>query len=193
MRPVEYLGHVEPIVCSLFHALLQADKKAEAEHRIIDPMLRYHYYQIERWSKPDEYDAERVNSAHVRAKEAREALLLIGTASSSAASAILQTAKQCIALAWPKADGLQKGRKVGSQSLASVIWHARNQALHFEEGLPKNKDTRACLTVLGREFGLDVAVLETSPRSLARDIVALLGWIDYQSFANDMVALLNEP
>lgn len=193
MRPVDYLGHVEPILCTLFHALHQADERAFAKHRVLDPMLRYHRYQIQRWSKPEEYDAERLTYAHASEQEAHQALLLINTASSSAASAILQTAKQCIAMAWPGADRLKKGRDVGSQPLASVIWHARNQALHFEEGLPKNEHTLACLKVLSREFELDVAVLATSPRSLARDIVALLEWHDYRSFANDMIALLNEP
>ena len=121
-------------------------------------------------------------------RESNEALLLIDTAT-AAAGAILQMAHQCIALAWPIKQRLDKGRLVGSQHLSSVIWNGRNQTMHFEDGKPNNQ-TPNCLDILHKEFSLDISDLASKPRSLAKDIIGLLGWHSYEIFANDINEML---
>ncbi|MGZ8216910.1 hypothetical protein [Methylomagnum sp.] len=192
MKPIDYLAKVESTVFALFQAIAAADEKAAAEHKVLSPMFDYYSYEFERWSHIEEYDDERLNYVHSRAAEAREALLLINTASAAASGAILQISKQCISMAWPKNIRLTKGRLIGSQRLSEIIWYARNQALHFETG-NLNKDTKQSIELLGQEFGLDLAGLDHNPRSLARDVISLLGWKNYEIFAREMVDLLEEP
>lgn len=179
MKAVEYLSTIEPITVALFTALGDAERKREEKHRYLEPKSRY---------------LERLNYAHSRA-EAHQALLLIDGASAAAAGAVLQIARLCISIRdWPEDQRPHKGRKIGSQALASVIWYSRNQAVHFEEGDPKSKKTRHCLDLLHKECGLEIGNLDATPRrSLARQVINLLGWHSYELFAKDMVTLLAEP
>lgn len=192
MKAIDYLSRVEPIAQALFAALHATDEKEREERKYFEPKFEYLKFQFEHWSQIEEYDDERLNYAHSRAGEAHQALLLIDTAGASAAGAIIQIAKLCISMAWEAPARFEKGRLIGSQPLANVIWHARNQALHFEEGAPKNKDTRECLEKLSKEVGLDCGQLNQSPRSLARQIVKILEWENYEMFSKDMHALLSE-
>jgi hypothetical protein len=193
MKAVDYLSCIEPVVVSLFNALLDAESRRESEQRYLEPKFRYLSYQFSHWSQVEEHDDERLNYTHSRAREAHQALLLIDSASAAAAGAILQVARLCVSMAWTNDQSQLKGRRVGTQALASVIWHTRNQALHFEDGIPKNEKTRACLEMLHNECGLDTAQLDSIPRSLARQVIGILGWHSYELFAKDMVALLAEP
>ena len=178
---------------ALFDALVQSDRRAVEEQKVAGPEFHYYQYQFERWSQIEEYDEpERLNATYARVAEAQQALLLIGTASSAAAGSVLQIARLCISMAWQKEHRLSKGRLIGSQPISSVIWHTRNQALHFEDGVPQNQQTTRCLELLRDEVGLDISKLEETPRSLARDVIALLGWHSYYPFATDMVTLLKE-
>jgi len=192
VRAVEYLGRVEPVCRSMFDALHAAEHQAENERRYLEPQFEYLRFQFEHWSQIEEYDDQRLNYAHSRAGEAHQALLLIDTAAAAAAGSILQIAKLCISMAWPSTDRFSKGRMVGSQHLSRVIWQARNQALHFEEGMPRDRRTRECIEALSVEVGLDIRQLAETPRSLAKDVVGLLGWHSYEGFARDMCAMLDE-
>jgi len=176
---------------SLFEALQTADMRAEMELRYLEPAYRHYSFEFECQSSLARYDGERLNHYNLRATEAREALLLIDTASASVAGAILQTSRQCVSMAWPK-ERLNKGRLVGSQTLSSVIWYTRNQALHFEDGIPNNPNTLKCIELLEVEMGLQSTGLDHTSRSLARDVIRILGWVDYASYAKDMVRLLEK-
>lgn len=191
MKPVEYLSKIEPIVIALFDALIHAERRAQGEHNILAPMLEYHKYQLVSLSQTNEYDNASIIYSDKKVADAREALFLIHTASEAAASAVLQIAKQCVSMAWPIGEHkFNKGRLVGSQPLSSVIWHARNQALHFEDG-KSYPATKKCLNLLQSELGLDISNLKSKPRSLAKDIFKLLEWHSYVNFADDMKALLD--
>lgn len=191
MKPIDYLSKVEPIVIALFDALAHAERRSAEEHKILAPKREFHKYQSERFLQSAGYDDERSKSHGKKVAEANEALLLIHTATSAAAGGVLQIAKQCISMAWTEEENrFNKGRLMGSQHLSSVIWHARNQALHFEEGVSKNTGTRQCIDRLHSELGLDNSDLGSKPRSLAKDVIALLEWHSYENFAKDMGVML---
>ena len=61
--------------------------------------------------------------------------------------------------------------------------------MHFEDGKPNNQ-TQNCLDILHKEFSLDISDLASKPRSLAKDIIGLLGWHSYEIFANDINEML---
>jgi hypothetical protein len=190
MEPIEYLAKVEPIVVSIFQALTHAERKSADEYRIHSPRLDFYNYKLSQKSgQTDGQIDEQQENYCVKARESNEALLLIDTATAAAAGAILQIAHQCIALAWKKPPRLNKGRFVGSQHLSSVIWNGRNQAMHFEDGKSKMQ-TKNCLNILQLEFSLDMSDLDSRPRSLAKDIIELLGWYSYEIFSNDMNEML---
>jgi len=192
MKPVEYLGKVEPIVIALFEAILASERKASQEHLLYWAKHEYHCHQLEYDSETAGDDDKKRHHAS-QAAEAKEELLLINAASAAACGAVLQIAQQCIAMAWPEpAVRQRKGRLLGSQALSAVICNARNQALHFEEGNLRN-GTKGCIDLLHKELKLDTLDLSGTRRSLAKDILSLLGWHSYELFAKDMVALLAEP
>ncbi len=186
MKPIDYLTKIEPINVLLFEAVLAADLIAEAERGYLKPQYEYHAFEFNRNSATEEND-------NLKLAELRESIVLINTGGSSAAGAILQTSKQCISMAWNDEERFSKGRKIGTQYLSSVIWHARNQALHFEEGVSTNPKTRECITLLESDVGLDVRDLGGIPRSLAREILIILKWENYESYARDMVNMLEMP
>lgn len=190
MKPIDYLSKIEPIVITLFQVLVHAERRAAEEHKIWKPMREFHEYHSERFSQSAGDDDERSKSHGKKVAEANQTLLLIHTATAAAAGGVLQIARQCISMVWTEEENrFNKGRLLGSQHLSSVIWHARNQALHFEEGVSKNAGTRQCIDQLHNELGLDNSDLRLRPRSLAKDVIALLGWHSYESFAQDMNAL----
>lgn len=104
----------------------------------------------------------------------------------SLSGALLQIAKQGISIVHGSLANCPDGRTIGDETLKNVIWHARNQSLHFEEGnyrLPVVE----CFKTLENDFGLK---FNLSDKNLSKDIVDLLGWKDYSVYESDMVSLL---
>lgn len=192
MLPHQYLARVEPVVMAFYEALRQAEIAACAERVYLEPEYEYRRYQFEIAESMDDFDDSRLKYMHGRAAEAHEAILLLDTAAAAAAGAVLQTAKQCITLAWPdETIRLTKGRVIGkTQPLSAVIWYGRNQDQHFDEGFPMHKKTRNCINKLAEEAGLNIDHIGIRPRSLAKDILQIIGWIDYGSYVKGMNELL---
>lgn len=194
MKPIDYLSKIEPVLQSQFSSIVAAERILYAERRYIEPEFDHHKFELERWSNLEEVDDLRVHDAHLRKNAAHQTLLLADVACAAAASAILQIAKQCVSMAFSGSARFSKGRVIGkSQHLSAVIWHARNHALHFEEGWPTNSGTEKSLLLLQAEVGLNVKVLRNTTKSLAYEILKILGWHSYESFAKDMVNLLETP
>ncbi|MFD2111098.1 hypothetical protein [Thiorhodococcus fuscus] len=175
----------------LFESYQHARMVAANEKWVFEPQRQYYSYIFEHRAAIESYDDETLDHYYGKLAEAHKALLLANVAVGAVAGAILQVARQCISLAWPASDGrMKKGRLVGSQYLSSVIWHARNQALHFEEGMPTNPNTKQSLQLLSQEFGIQIKSLNESPRVLAVEIFEVLGWGGYEDYAKDMVEML---
>lgn len=193
MEPIEFIHRVEAMSIKLFESYLHARMATVYEQKALIPQQHYYAYIYEHRLDIQSYNDETVNHCIGRLADVHKALLLTNIATGAVAGAILQIARQCISLAWPTTkERMNKGRMVGSQHLSSVIWHARNQALHFEEGIPKNENTRKSIELLSDEFSIPIDNLNKSPRPLSVEILEILEWNNYEAYAKDIVGMLNQ-
>lgn len=107
----------------------------------------------------------------------------------SIAGAILQIAKQGIVIAHGSLTNCPTGRIVGAEALRNVIWQARNQAMHWEEGTFRSP-VLACFASLESSFGATLRLEATSPTNLAKEILDILGWHSYPEYIADMVRII---
>lgn len=63
--------------------------------------------------------------------------------------------------------------------------------MHFEEGIPKNEKTRNSIMSLSKDFNIFVDDLDQNPRSLSFEILNILEWYNYETYAKDMLQMLN--
>lgn len=97
---------------------------------------------------------------------------------------LLQYGKQGISLHYgKKRTGCPDGRIVAGITLHEIIWQARNQALHWEEG-SFHKPTTKCFEHLATNA--DTVFAQFKNRSLAFEILGLLGWNRAEAFFADM-------
>jgi|GEM_PF-1210302 len=127
--------------------------------------------------------------------------VLIGVA----AGAILQIAKQALSMGYE--DPLNRapaGRSVSCSCVRDLIWHGRNQAMHYED-TRLEPDLNSDGKVIDRRYRSSWVetfrkLHEKNPdrfqmthpfRSLAKDVLDALGWTDdYSKLENDMKVLL---
>jgi hypothetical protein len=102
---------------------------------------------------------------------------------SALAGAVLQVAKQALALRHGCKPDIVNARRIGSQSVVEVIWEGRNHAMHWDEGAPRNK-VKDMLTALTS----DVRTTVVPGRNNCLSILGALGW----KSANDVVADLEQ-
>lgn len=105
---------------------------------------------------------------------------------SALAGTALQYAKQGISVVHGSLGSCPNGRSLGSLALKNVVWQARNQASHWEDGNLHPPVVR-CFETLKTEQ--DAAFGDYNQRSLAYEVVALLNWRDWASFEADMQSL----
>lgn len=97
---------------------------------------------------------------------------------------LLQYAKQGLSLQFGKERiGCPPGREVAGLHLHDVIWYGRNQALHWEEGT-FHKPTEKIFEQLAAS--VSPVFSEYKLRSLAYEVVQLLGWRQTDDFMRDM-------
>lgn len=101
---------------------------------------------------------------------------------------ILQIAKQGISLVHGRLANAPNGRLVGNSPLKDVVWQARNQALHYEEGNFKPPVVEL-FAALEQSHGATFSLATHSQKSLAKQVVHLLGWTTYESYLADAQAL----
>lgn len=101
-------------------------------------------------------------------------------------SGLLQIAKQGISIVHGGLKKCPDGRPVGTQTLRDVVWQARNQTMHYEEG-NCHPAVVAVFTTLASEF--NIVFNNYNKQNLAFEIVQLLGWINYDNYKSDMISL----
>jgi hypothetical protein len=106
-----------------------------------------------------------------------------------ACGALLQLGKKGIATAHGKRTAAPPGRMLGSQPLRDVVWGARNQAMHAEEGAYR-EETLSVFRRLSADFGSKFYLDSTVRQSRASEVCELLGWTEYAAFEKDMRDLL---
>lgn len=105
------------------------------------------------------------------------------------AGSILQIVKQGISIVHGSLVAAPDGRKIGTASLKDVVWQARNQAIHYEEGKFR-KDVTDLFAILEREQGAEFSLAKYPNQSRAKQVITLLGWTDYAAYVSDMQSLL---
>lgn len=103
------------------------------------------------------------------------------------AGSLLQFAKQGIALQYGRnKKGCPSGRNLGSQGVSEVIWQARNQASHWEDGVFSTL-VNECFDKLATE--VDPRFADYKVRNLAYDVVSMLDWREFADFETDLLSL----
>lgn len=102
--------------------------------------------------------------------------------------ALLQIAKQGISLVHGGMAKAPAGRDIGGVSLRDVIWQARNQSLHHEEGRPK-EPVVSVFASLERTYGPAFSLTLHARQNRAKQVVDLLRWRTYDSYLGDARSL----
>jgi hypothetical protein len=86
--------------------------------------------------------------------------------------------------------GLQespRGRKIAGVNLRGVVWQGRNQAMHYFEEKDPSEHLETIFGALAKE---NPVFKEYEGKSLAVDVVDLLGWSSLERFNEDLASLL---
>lgn len=111
--------------------------------------------------------------------------LLLGVS----AGAILQICKQTLSIAYGKRANGPKGKSVSSSCIRDLIWHGRNQSMHYEETRDNSSWVEEFRTLNTHYPGKFEMVRPY--RSLALDVLDLLEWTsDYEKLDSDMRGLI---
>lgn len=138
----------------------------------------------------------RMTSAHKNAEALRVEMATIQAsigarqqAIQAIAAAVLQIAKQGMSLVYGSVKDVPQGRVIGALPIRDIIWYGRNQALHFEEGAPRNH-VAVLFSQLGAEHGHKFSLKQHIKQSRAKQVLELLEWDSYEQYLADMVTLL---
>jgi len=107
------------------------------------------------------------------------------SAAESISAALLQIARQGISYKFTHVDLCKKkARDIGSQPVQEVIWYARNQSMHYEDGSYYD-GTQECFDKIVSEFGLEeftVGAGKGKDLNLALKVIQLLEWDKYEQY-----------
>lgn len=110
-------------------------------------------------------------------------------ATQAIAGAVFQIAKQGISLVHGGPSTAPTGRTIGSLPIRDIIWQARNQSMHYEEGNFK-KALTDLFAKLETEQGPQFSLTAHHKQNRAKQVLDLLGWSSYSTYMQDMQALL---
>jgi hypothetical protein len=103
--------------------------------------------------------------------------------------AILQIAKQGISTAHGSLSRCPDGRSIGTEKLKNVIWQARNQSMHYEEGNFRPPLIN-CFYKLEASCGSKFSLTLNAGKNLSHDVLKELGWKNYLGYESDMQSLI---
>lgn len=206
MRIADYLTEIEHAASSLIDTIWSEQLKlqeVEAEIGKLQPIVEHNYRRaldIQHFAEdPDDVmmgvgmywdnyfgEDKRLYHTDVQRQELANKVASHAFSVASLSAALLQHAKQGISLSHGGATNCPSGRSIGSQSLKSIIWEARNQSLHWEEGNFR-QGVNNCFNTLAGE--IDQKYSQYLNRNMAFDVVDLLGWRSFGDFRNDMLLL----
>lgn len=169
---------------------------------VAEQRLKVHQWDFQTSDLNDDFSDAYVMAAFARAARAgqerdeigREAARLQAAVGAQQAAvqaicgSILQIAKQGISLVHGSLAAAPGGRLVGSSQLKDVVWQARNQALHYEEGHFRPA-VIALFAALEQSHGATFSLAAHAQKSLAKQVVHLLGWTTYEIYLADATAL----
>ncbi|NHN25035.1 hypothetical protein FIA58_005025 [Flavobacterium jejuense] len=107
----------------------------------------------------------------------------------SLSMSLLQIAKQGISASYGNLNDCPSGRTLGTETLKNIIWQARNQSLHCEEGSPHNA-VKNCFQNLQNDFGEKFNLSNDYKDNKAKNIIDLLCWNKYENYKRDLIYLI---
>lgn len=215
MKIKDYLTEIEPAATTVIEEIHREERHVADLSRTLAHLTKATaegYANVEQINKMDEYlssipgyqdDDPLLSTAiywytffgvgkerHRTDKDLREAMLRLAAhdfARNAMSGSLLQFAKQGLSIRYGKSlSACPKGRLIGSQSITDVIWQGRNQAIHWEEG-QFHSATEATLKQIAKDFCSPYD--QYASRSLAYEIVSVLGWQSFADFSKDLLAL----
>ncbi len=115
-----------------------------------------------------------------------QSLAILPAALNAISGALLQISKQGISVVYGGLGACPPGRLVAGVALKDVIWQARNQSMHFEDGVFSGA-VQTCFAQLAFNAG---AAFTLGPVNLAHNVVQLLGWSNQANYEKDLMSLL---
>lgn len=202
----QYLQDTEFATRNLFGLATDEERQLKARSEGLsqtEQRLKVHQWDFQTSDLNDDFSDAYVMAAFSRAaKAAQEVERLKGEVATLQASvgthqhaiqaiagAILQIAKQGIALVHSGLVAAPAGRALGSLTVRDIIWQARNQSMHYEEGTFK-KPLLDLFATLEQEHGSQFSLAKHSRQNRAKQVLDVLGWTNYESYLKDMQALL---
>lgn len=123
-----------------------------------------------------------LDSIQHRLLDKKEALAVLS-------GAVLQIAKQGISSVHGSLPAARRsGRQVAGLPIADVVWQARNQTMHFEEGC--NAQVIAVFQKLEEAFGDDLSLTKNPAKNMALRVLIALDWMQYETYCADLSTLL---
>lgn len=154
-------------------ALEQELAKASAEH-VVSAYAKVH--------------VARYNAEHAKTLADLHRATLMDSVD-AAATALLNLAKQGIARVHGGLGACPPGRAVGKTAVRDVVWQARNQSSHCDEGNYSSKVVQV-FAELEAEFGAACHLDPKGGENLALMVVLILGWEKDSAYETDMASLL---
>lgn len=187
----DFIEHTAPAVRALFDTVAAERGRYEPKQSALLRAHNMHYADFASSDLQEDFDDHQVQHKFVRAAEAKMQAILVSQSVDVLCGAILQIGKQGISLILTGDARYSKGRSVGSQCISAIVWHGRNQAMHWEDGRPDpgHKHTINCFGALEEEFGSQFS-FDGSPRNMAKDIISVMGWTTYQDYEKDIRDIL---
>ncbi len=185
----DFLEHTRPAVSMLFDAIGKEEIRFEPIKNLLQTKHKMRYWDFINADLNDDFDEIQIQSKFVQAAETRMQALLVSQSIEVLCGSVFQIAKQGMSLILKKSDRYIKGRKIGTQYLSNVIWHGRNQAMHWEDGPPTLVFTKNCFKTLEKEFG-NKFDFGTSPQNMAFVLWSVIDWNSYDDYLKDMKEIL---
>jgi hypothetical protein len=202
----QYLQDTEFATNSLFRLATEEEQHLKALTERLSPIeqqLKIQQWDFQTSDLNDDFSDAYVMGAFARAaktgqaverlmEEVAELQASLGTHQHSVqaiSGAILQIAKQGISLVFGSLSAAPTGRLLGSLPVRDVIWQARNQSMHYEDGAPK-KPLLEVFSMLEKEQGSQFSIAMHAKQNRAKQVIDVLGWVGYESYLRDMRALL---
>ena len=185
MTGEDYVKATLPAITRLYDAIDAELERLEIAKVAYGKLLAIQDQEFS-WHEMNDYSDEiKLMHTHAQLQETRMNLAILDHSVEALAGAILQIAKQGISMLLEGKTRFESGPLIGGQHLTAIIWHARNQAMHWEEGLPTNKQTLACFQLLAEEFGEEFD-LSTSEKNCAFKILLLICWLSEEQYSHGL-------
>lgn len=198
---MSYADDTEYAVRNLIELSVREEQDLEEKMQLLlgaEQRLKSHQWDFQTSDLNDDFSDAYVMAAFARAAKAGQEVnalkgevarlqALIGARQISVqaiSGAILQIAKQGVSLANGGLANAPSGRQIGTTCVRDIVWLARNQAIHYEEGNYR-QPVLELFQSLEEAYGAVFSLQLHARQSRAKQVVDLLGWNSYAAYLAD--------